>query len=87
MVRTGVNPIAWPTNHPRKIMIKFLFGVKGIAFIDAFPENVKLDSEYFRENIIKKLILIIYPTGRKSHQIRIWLYFHNAFVHNMRIIA
>jgi hypothetical protein len=51
------------------------------------PEKAKLDSKYFRKNIIKELNLIVYTAGRKSHAIRICLHFNNCLIHNMRTVA
>jgi hypothetical protein len=82
MARSDVDRIARPTSHSWKTMMTIFFGVKAIALIDILPEKIKLNSEYFRENIIKELDLIVYPTGRKPHATRICLHFDNALVHN-----
>jgi hypothetical protein len=87
MARSKVDPIARPIRHPRKIMIKVFFGVKKITLIIILPETNKLSSEYFKENIIKELDLVVYPVGQKPCATRICLHFDNASVHNARTIA
>jgi hypothetical protein len=51
------------------------------------PENAKLNSEYFRENMIRKLNLIVHPICQKSHTTRIYLHFDHALADNKGTIA
>jgi hypothetical protein len=69
MMRSDVDPIARPTSHPRRKESDFLC-INGIALIDILLKINKLNSEYLRKNIVKKLNLILCPTWRKSHAIR-----------------
>jgi hypothetical protein len=75
ITRSDIDQIAWPTNHPRKIIMAIFFGVNSIAFINILFEKIKLNSEYFKENIIKEFDLIVCPAGLKSYTTHIELHF------------
>jgi hypothetical protein len=42
MARTEVDPIAEPTIHPLKTMMKIFFSVESIALPDILPDKAKL---------------------------------------------
>jgi hypothetical protein len=87
MTQSDVDPIARLTNRLRKIMILILFSLNSIAIIDILSEKAKLNSDYFRENIIKEFDLIVHLAWRKSHITHICRHFDNVPVHNTRTIA
>jgi hypothetical protein len=82
IAESDVDPIARPTSHPRKIMMTIFFGVNNITFIDILLEKAKLSSEYFKENIIKELDLVIYPARRKVEATHMYLHFDNILFQN-----
>jgi hypothetical protein len=66
MAPSEIRPITCPISQPQKTMIKVFFGVNGIARTDILPAKTNLDCNYFRENFIKELGLIAYPTPAES---------------------
>jgi hypothetical protein len=87
MAWSNADPVVQPTSYPRKIMMAIFFGVNSIAFIDILPENAKLSSECFKENIIKEFDMNVGAAGRKSHPTCIYLHFDNIPVRNTRTVA
>jgi hypothetical protein len=53
-------------------MMTIFFSVNGIALIDILLEKAKLSSEYFKENIIKELDLIMCSPKLKPHATRMY---------------
>jgi hypothetical protein len=68
-------------------MMKVFFDVNGMVLIYILPAKTKLSSNYIRQNNIKELGLVAYPTGRKPHSTGMPRHFDNAPVHNTQTVA
>jgi hypothetical protein len=49
--------------------------------IDILPESMKMDTDYFTDNIIDKMARFCYPQGRLPRERRAMLHFDNAAIH------
>jgi hypothetical protein len=53
----------------------------GQFLIDILPEDMKIDTGYFADNIIDEMARLCCPQGRRSRERRIMLHFDNAPIH------
>jgi histone-lysine N-methyltransferase SETMAR len=49
--------------------------------IDILPEGMKIDTDYFADNIIDKMARLCSPQGRQSRERRVMVLFDNAPIH------
>jgi histone-lysine N-methyltransferase SETMAR len=59
-------------------MFSVFFNGTGQFLIDIVPEGVKIDTNYFADNIIDEMARLCYPQGRRRRERRVMLHFDNA---------
>jgi hypothetical protein len=57
------------------------FNGKSQFLINILPESMKLDTDYFADNIIDEMARLCYPQGRRPRERRVMLHFDNAPIH------
>jgi hypothetical protein len=62
-------------------MLSVFFNGTGQFVIDILPKGMKMDADYFADNIINKMARLCYPQGRQACVRRVMLYFDNAPIH------
>jgi hypothetical protein len=62
-------------------MLSVLFNGTGQFLIDILPEGMKMDTDYFADNIINEMTRLCYPYGRRPRERRVMLHFDNAPMH------
>jgi hypothetical protein len=70
-------------SFPRKTVRAVFFDVKGITNVEILRKKANLNSESFKENIVKEVDLIVYPIGQKPQTTSIYAYFDHAPVQTM----
>jgi histone-lysine N-methyltransferase SETMAR len=58
-----------------------VFNGIGQFLIDILPDGLKMDTDYFANNIIDGMARLCYPQGRQPHERRVMLHFDNALIH------
>jgi hypothetical protein len=62
-------------------MLSVFFNGKGQFLIDILSEGMKMDTDYFVDNIIDEIAKLCYPQGRRPRERRVMLHFDNAPIH------
>jgi hypothetical protein len=57
------------------------FNGTGQFIIDILPEGMKMDTDYFADNIVDEMARLCYPQGRRPRERRVMLYFDNTPIH------
>jgi hypothetical protein len=70
-----------PSHYHRKTMMTVFFNGTGEFLIDILPDELKMNSAYFANNVIDVLALSCYPNGRLPHARKVMLHFDNAPIH------
>jgi hypothetical protein len=50
-----------PSHYHKKIMLSVFFNGIGQFLIDILPEGMKMDTDYFADNIIDEMARLYYP--------------------------
>jgi hypothetical protein len=62
-------------------MLSVFFNGISQFLIDILPEGMKMDTNYFANNIIDEIARLCYPQGMRLRERRVMLHFDNAPVH------
>jgi hypothetical protein len=57
------------------------FNGTGQFLIDILPEDMKMSTDYFADNITNEMARMCYPQGRPARERRVMLHFDNALMH------
>jgi histone-lysine N-methyltransferase SETMAR len=57
------------------------FNGTGKFLIDILPEGIKMDMDYFADNIIEEMARLCYPQRRRPRERRVIVHFDNAPIH------
>jgi hypothetical protein len=67
-------------------MLSVFFNGTDQFLIDILPEGMKMDPDFFADNIIDEMARLCYPQGRRPREQRVMLYFDNAPIHCTGIV-
>jgi hypothetical protein len=70
--------IGRPSHYHKKTMLSVFFNGTGQFLIDTLPKSMKMDTDYFADNIIDEMARLCYPQGRRLRERRVMLHFDNA---------
>jgi histone-lysine N-methyltransferase SETMAR len=70
-----------PSQYHQKAMLCVFFNGTGQFLMDILPEGMKMDTDYFADNIIDKVARLCYAEGRRPHERRVVLHFDNSPIH------
>jgi hypothetical protein len=62
-------------------MLSVFFNGTGQFLMDILPEGMKMETDYFADNIIDEMAGLCYPQGRRPREQRVMLHFDNASIH------
>jgi hypothetical protein len=62
-------------------MLSVFFNRTSQFLIDILPEDMKMDTDCFADNIIDEMARLCYSQGRRPRERRIMLHFDNASIH------
>jgi hypothetical protein len=71
-----------PSHFHQKTMFMVFFNDTGECKIAILPDEQKVNNAYLIESVLRPLVEICYPQGRRAHERRVMLLFDNAPVHN-----
>jgi hypothetical protein len=67
-------------------MLSVFFNKTGQFLIDILPDGMKMDTNYFADNIIDEMTRLCYSQGRRSRERRVMLRFDNARIHYINTV-
>ena len=76
-----VDEIVEKSLNDKKTMVTIFINGQGLQLIDVKPEKVKITSEYFIENILKKIVKLKIAEKAKTQKQRLMIHFDNAPSH------
>jgi hypothetical protein len=68
-------------------MLRVFFNRDGLHLIDILPQNRKMNAGYFAENIVRSLVSVFYPDGRRCRARKYLVHFDNAPIHNSKLVT
>lgn len=81
-----VDEIVEKSLNDKKTMVTIFINGQGLQLIDVKPEKVKITSEYFIENILKKIEKLEIAEKAKTQRQRLMIHFDNAPSHSSKIV-
>jgi hypothetical protein len=70
-----------PSHYHKKKMLSVFFNGTGQFLIDILSEGMKMDTDYFADNIIDEMVRLCYRQGRRPRERRVMLHFDSALIH------
>jgi histone-lysine N-methyltransferase SETMAR len=64
--------------YHKKTILSLFFSGTGQFLIDISPEGIKMDKDYFADNITDKMARLCYSQGRRPRERRVVVHFDNA---------
>lgn len=81
-----VDEIVEKSLNDKKAMVTIFINGQGLQLIDIKPEKVKITSEYFIENILKKIVNLKIAEKAKTQKQRLMIHFDNAPSHSSKTV-
>jgi hypothetical protein len=76
-----ISVVEHPSHYHKKTILSVFFNGTGQFLINILPEDTKMDTDYFAENIIDEIARLCSPQGKRPRERRIMLHFDNAPIH------